>query len=199
MRRLLSVLAVLLLLSMLPAPAQADPDESPVMIRRPSVALLPVINNSGQKRTGYMVEMINEALYAKFSPDRCLLIVDQTLDAALRRQGIDDFRAVDAYTLNNALRAVGVDYSVRTEILSVHTRQRVYFPDIFLLVKSWAATVPVNFVVTNVSTGEVIFTATYSEYAKHDAIIGFNDRHYAIRFALGKVLDKFSQAQINAY
>jgi len=198
MRRLLSVLAVLLLLSLLPAPAQAAPDESPV-IRRPSVALLPVINNSGQKRTGYMVEMINEALYAKFSPDRYLLIVDQTLDDALRRQGIDDFRAVDAYTLNNALRAVGVDYSVRTEILSVHTRQRVYFPDIFLLVKSWAATVPVNFVVTNVSTGEVIFTATYSEYAKHDAIIGFNDRHYAIRFALGKVLDKFSQAQINAY
>jgi hypothetical protein len=92
-----------------------------------------------------------------------------------------------------------VDYSVRAEILSVPTRQRVYFPDVFLLFKSWSATVPVSFVVTNVSTGEVIYAATFSEYAKHDAIIGFNDRHHAIRFALGKVLDKLAQEQINIY
>lgn len=195
MRRLLSALAAIILFSLLTAPAMAAPDDSQGL-HRPSVALLPVINNSGQKRTGYMVEMINEALQNKFSPDRCLTIVDQTLDDALRRQGIDDFRAVDAYTLNRALQAAGIDYSVRTEILAVHTRQKVYFPDVFLLFKSWAATVPVSFVVTNVRTGEIIYSQTYSDFAKHDAIIGFNDRHYAIRFALAKVLDRFAQDQI---
>ncbi|HWQ62583.1 MAG TPA: hypothetical protein VN521_09745 [Negativicutes bacterium] len=196
MRRLLSSLAALLILGLLSAPpALAAPDDGPG-IRRPSVALLPVINNSGQKRTQYMVGMINESLQAQFSPDRCLVIIDQTLDDALRRQGIDDFRTVDSYTLNNALQALGVDYSVRTEILAVATRQKVYFPDVFLLMKSWAAQVPVNFAVTNVRTGEVIYAATFSEYAKHDAIIGFNDRHYAIRFALAKVLEKFAQEQI---
>lgn len=197
MRRLLIALAALMILGLLPAPVLAAPDDPG--IHRPSVALLPVINNSGQKRTGYMVEMINEALQAKFGADRYLLIVDQTLDDALRRQGIDDFRAVDSYTLNNALQVAGVDYSVRTEILAVHTRQKVYFPDVFLLLKSWAAQVPVTFTVTNVHTGEVVYAGTFSEFAKHDAIIGFNDRHYAIRFALGKVLEKFAQEPVNTY
>jgi hypothetical protein len=198
MRRLFFALAVLLILGIMPAPALAAPDEAPG-VRKPSVALLPVINNSGQKRTGYMVEMISQALQDKFSPDRCLPIVDQPLEDALRRQGIDDFRAVDNFTLQSALQAIGVDYSVRSEILAVHTRQKVYFPDVFLLLKSWAAQVPVSFVVTNVRTGEVVYAGTFNEFAKHDAIIGFNDRHYAIRFALGKVLEKFAQEPINIY
>lgn len=197
MRRLLIALAVLLVLGLPLSAASAAPDDGPG-IRRPSVALLPVINNSGQKRTGYMVEMINEALQAKFSSDRYLPIVDQALDDALRRQGIDAGTA-DSYTINTALQAMGVDYSVRTEILAVQTRQKVYFPDVFLLMKSWAAWVPVAFTVTNVQSGEVVYAVTLSDYAKHDAIIGFNDRHYAIRFALGKVLEKFAQEQVNIY
>lgn len=194
MRRFFFLLAVITILGILPAPLAAAADDTEY--RRPTVALLPVINTSYQKRTWYMVDMINEALRAKFSPS-CLIIEGQVLEDALRRQGIDDWRAVDDYTLMNALRSFGADYSVRTEILPVPTRQKVSFPDVFLFMKTWSARVPVSFLVTNVNTGEVVFSQTYSESDRHESLIGFSDRHQAIRLALTKVLERFAQEPIN--
>lgn len=195
MRRLFFALAVTLVCGLLAAPAAAaPPDDGPG--RKPLVALMPVVNNANQKHTGYMVEMVTETLYAKFSPDRCLPVGGQPLADALRRQGIEDWRAVDGDTLNAALRASALDYAVRAEIGGVSTRQRVHFPDVFLLMKTWTASVPVTIVVTNLRTGRVVYEATISEWAKHDAIIGFADRHYAIRIALTRVLDKFAQENI---
>jgi hypothetical protein len=196
MRRFLFALAVLLVFGLLSAPVAVYADEG-TAIRRPTVAVLPVINNSGQKRTQYMAEVINEALYAKFTPDRYLLLDGQALEDNLRRLGIEDVRSADSRTINNALRAMGVDYSVRAEVHAVITRQRVYFPDVFLLMKTWTATVPVTFSVTNVPTGAPAYEAYFAEYAKIDFIIGFADRNYAIRIALDKVLEKFALEQIN--
>jgi TolB-like protein len=196
MRRVFSALAVLLVFGLLatPAPAAADDGSS---YRRPTVVILPVINNSGHKRTQYMADATAEALYAKFPYGRYLIVDGQTLNDALSRQGIDDIRAVDRATLNRALQAIGVDYSVQAEILSVDARQRVHFPDIFLLVKSWTAQVPVTVTVTNVRTGVAVYDAYFSEYAKHDFLIGFADKHQAISLALHRVLEKVAQEQIN--
>jgi TolB-like protein len=196
MRRILSVLAVLLVVGPLATPAAAAADDGS-FYRRPTVVILPVINNSGQKRTQYMADVVAEALYAKFPSGRYLIVDGPALSDALSRQGIDDFRTVDRTTLNSALQAVGIDYSVRAEILSVDTRQRVYFPDIFLLIKTWTAQVPVTVTVTNVRTGGIMYDAYFSEYAKHDFLIGFADRHQAISLALDKVIEKFAQEQIN--
>lgn len=196
MRRFLFALVVVSVFGLLSASTAVYAEEG-TAIRRPTVAMLPVINNSGQKRTQYMVEVISEALYAKFSPDRYLLLDGQALEDMLRRQGIEDIRAVDSGTLTNALRVMGVDYSVRAEVHAVPTRQRVYFPDVFLLMKTWTATVPVTFSVVNVHTGATAYEAYFAEYAKIDFIIGFADRNHAIRLALDKVLEKFAQEQIN--
>lgn len=196
MRRFLFALAVMLVFGLLTPPAAVYADEG-TAVRRPTVAMLPVINNSGQKRTQYMAEVINEALYAKFSPERYLLLDGQALEDNLRRLGIEDMYSADSRTLNNALRVMGVDYSVRAEIHAIPTRQRVYFPDVFLLMKTWTATVPVTFSVTNVRVGVIAYEAYFAEYAKIDFIIGFADRNHAIRLALDKVVEKFAQEQIN--
>lgn len=195
MRSLLAALIAALVLVLLAAPAGAAPPDDGSG-RKPVVALMPVINNSSQKHTNYMVEMIDEALLVKFGADRYLVVGGQVLADTLRRQGIDDWRAVDNYTLYTALRAMGADYMVRTEIQPVNTRQRVHFPDVFLLMKTWTASVPVSFTVTDVRTGRAVYEATLSEWAKHDAIIGFADRHYAVRIALTRLLDKFGQETI---
>ncbi len=194
MRRLVCLFAVLFVLGLSPSPAYADDGQ---YFRRPTVALLPVINNSGQKHTGYMAGTITEVLNAKFPSDRYLVVSGQVLEDALRQQGIDDFRTVGSYSLINAMQAMGVDYYVRTEIQAVTTRQRVFLPDVFLLLKQWAATVPVSFTVMNVRTGAVVYDATFSEYARNDGLVGFTDRHNAIRIGLSRLLDRFAQEQIN--
>ncbi len=194
MRRLLFALVCFAVFGLLSTPAVYADEVT--AIRRPTVAILPVINNSGQKRTQYLAEEINEALYAKFSPDRYMVLDGQALQDLLRRQGIEDIGSTDSRTLNLTLRAMGVDYSVKAEVHSVITRQRVYFPDVFLLMKTWTATVPVTFSVTNVSSGAPAYEGYFAEYAKIDFIIGFADRNHAIRLALDKVLEKFSQELI---
>jgi hypothetical protein len=195
MRRFVCLFAVLLVLGLSPAPSPAYADDGQY-VRRPTVALLPVINNSGQRHTGYMVGVITEALNAKFPPERYLIVSGPVLEDALRQQGIDDFRTAGSYSLINALQAMGVDYYVRTEIQAVTTRQRVFLPDVFLLLKQWAATVPISFTVMNVRTGTVAYDATFSEYARNDGLVGFTDRHNAIRIGLSRVLDRFAQEQI---
>ncbi len=196
MRRLFFALVVLLLVGLLSAAAVAHADEG-TSIRRPTVAMLPVINNSGQKRTEYIAEIVTEALYAKFGSGRYLLVDGQALNDALRRQGIDDVRAAGDAALIGALRNLGIDYAVRAEIHPLIIRQRVHFPDIFLLMKAWSASVPVTFTATNVRTGGYAYEAYINEYAKHDFFIGFADRHQAIRLALDKVVEKFALEQIN--
>ena len=196
MRRFLFALAVMLVFGLLSSTAVAHADEGTVF-RRPTVAMLPVINNSGQKRTEYITEIITEALYAKLGSGRYLLVDGQALDDALRRQGIDDVRAANDAAIIGALRNLGIDYAVRAEIHPLIIRQRVHFPDIFLLMKAWSASVPVTFAATNVRTGGYAYEAYINEYAKHDFFIGFADRHQAIRLALDKVVEKFAQEQIN--
>ncbi len=196
MRRLVCLFVVLFVLGLSPAPAPAYADDGQ-SIRRPTVVLLPVINNSGQRRTGYMEGIIAGALNAKFPADRYAIVSGPELEEILRQQGIEDLRAVGNSYLLNALQASGADYCVRAEIHGVTTRQRVFLPDIFLLLKQWTAVVPVSFTVTNVRTGTVVYDATFSDYARNDGIIGFTDRHNAIRIGLSRLLDRFAQEQIN--
>ncbi|MDT8900449.1 hypothetical protein [Anaeroselena agilis] len=196
MRRFLLALVVVSVLNLLSAPPAVYAEEG-VIFHRPTVAMLPVINNSGQKRTEYITEIVTEALYAKFGSGRYLLVDGQTLDDALRRQGIDDIHAASDAALFGALRNLGIDYAARAEIHPLIVRQRVHFPDVFLLMKAWSASVPVTFAVTNVRTGGYAYEAYFNEYAKHDFFIGFADRHQAIRLALDKVVEKFAQEQIS--
>lgn len=174
---------------MFTVPVAASPD-------RPVIALLPVVNNAAQKNTGYLVDMINDELNNKFSQDRYIIFSGQYLLDNFRRQGLDDPRDLDRATLHAVLESMRVDYCVRTEIMPIITRQRVDFPDVFLFMKTWIATVPFSCVITNVHTGAVVYEFSYSDYGKHEAIIGFANRDYAIRIALTKVLEKFDRESI---
>ncbi len=196
MRRLFCLFVFLFVLGLSPAPSLAAADDGQY-IHRPTVALLPVVNYSGQRNTGYMAGIIMDALYAKFPADRYTIVCGQPLEEALRGQGIDDFRTVSNSYLVSALQAMGVDYCVRTQVQGITTRQRVYLPDVFLLLKQWTAVVPVSFTITNVRTGAVVYDAAFSEYARNDGLIGFTDRHNAIRIGLSRLLDRFAQEQIN--
>lgn len=189
MRKLWIALIVLLLTGVFSSTAAANPD-------RPVIAILPVVNNAAQKNTGYIVDMINDSLYNKFGQDRYLVLGGQYLLDNFRREGVDDPRSLDRATLNAMLDSMRVDYYVRAEILPISTRQRVDFPDIFLFMKTWIASVPFSCTVTNVHTGAVVYEFTYSDYGKHEAIIGFANRDYAIRIALTKVLEKFERETI---
>jgi len=172
------------------APADAAGDDG---VRKPVVVLLPVINNSSQKHTRYMAEMVDEMLQAKFNADRCWPVYGQGLMDTLRRQGVEDYRALDSAAFLAVMQGLRADYVVRAEILPVVTQQRLHFPDVFLLMKTWTATVPVAIRVTSVASGATVYEATFTEWAKHDGFVGFTDRHYAIRPALAKVLEKFSR------
>lgn len=194
MRKLWIVLIILLLVGSFAAPAAAAPNN---LSRKPIVAILPVINNASQKNTKFMIQMVDDSLSRKFSGDRYLVISGQMLMDAFRRRGVDDPSSLDQETLNAVLRDMQIDYSVRTEILPVNARQRVDFPDIFLFMKTWVATVPFSWTITNVQTGEILYDFTYADSGKHEAIIGFANRDYAISVALSKVLERFESEPIN--
>lgn len=189
MRKLRVTLMVLLLLGLFVAPAAASPD-------KPVIAFLPVINNAFQKNTGYIIEMIDEALYNKFGQDRYMVMGGQYLLDSFRRQGVDDPGTLDRAALNAILNNMWVDYSVRTEIMPISTRQRVDFPDVLLFRKTWIADVSFSCTITNVQTGAVVYDAIIADNGKHDAFIGFANRDYAIRIALTKVLEKFRRESI---
>jgi hypothetical protein len=189
MRKLRITLIALLLLGLFIAPAAASPE-------KPVIAILPVVNNASQKNTGYLIEMINDALSAKFGQDRYQLMGGQYLQDSFRRQGVEDYRSLDKSTLNLVLNDMWVDYSIRTEILPIVARQRIDFPDIFLFMKTWVADVSFSCTITNVRTGAVMYDAVISDFGKHESIIGFANREYAIRMAMARVLDKFQREPI---
>lgn len=173
-----------------PNTAYAGPDGKTV------VAVLPVINNSAQKQTQYMVEMVEDAIYGKLPADRYIVIGGQTLADYLRYLGIEDIGSADPDALKEALRYYRVDYTIRAEIQPVPARQRVHFPDVFLLMKTWVADVTVNFTAVNVNGQSWSYQASIHDWAKHDGVIGFANRHYAIRLALARVLQTFATEPI---
>ena len=96
--------------------------------------------------------MIEERLNAKFA-GRYTVLSGQTLVDGLHREGIDDMYAADNQSVQAALQRIGVDYSIRAELLYVSLHQKVELPSALFLIKSWVATVPLFINVTDVAQG----------------------------------------------
>lgn len=166
---------------------------------RKLVAIFPVVNSSNIRGSYYLNDMVDEALLRKFDSSRYLVISGQALVDVLRRYGVEDYRWADTDTLLSALRDMHVDYSVRTEILAVSARQKVSYPDILLLMKTWVVVVPLNCTVTDVPNGVVVYDVTIADQGSHESFIGFASKEQAARGALYQVLERFAQENIPAY
>jgi hypothetical protein len=158
-----------------------------------TVAILPVVNNGGLHGDHYTVDMIEDKMADKFGNGKYTVLSGQTLSDSLRREGIDDVRAVDNSTLVPVLKRLHVDYVVRTELLFVVTDQKLSLPSALLFIKSWTATVPLYANITDVNQGTVLYDATIVENGRHEAIIGFARQSSAVKSALAKALERFDR------
>jgi hypothetical protein len=160
---------------------------------KPVVAILPVLDNSGQRSGRYASQTIEEKLISKFSDGRYVVLYGQVLLDGLKKEGIDDPRSADTASVQAALRRMGVDYSIRTELMYVSLQQRVNLPTVLLLIKTWYATVPVFINVMDVSQGTALYDSTIIENGKHEAVIGFANQASAVKNAVDKVLDRLDR------
>jgi hypothetical protein len=159
---------------------------------RPAIAVFPVVNNSSQRSGRLAIELIETKLTTKFA-GRYTVLSGQTLADYLRREGVDDYNAVDSATLLEALRRVGVDYSIRAELQYVSLTQKVELPSALILMKSWIATVPLFINVTDVNQGVALYDATIVESGKHQSFIGFAQQQNAVRNATEQILDRIDR------
>lgn len=157
-------------------------------------AVLPAINNSGLKGSNYLNDLVNESLNQKFgSSERYIVLTGSSLVEGLRREGIENFRTADPAALHAALRNMNVDYCLRTEVQYIATEQRIKLPSVLLLIKTWYATVPLHFTVTDINHGVVYSDIVISDHGQHDSIVGFAKQKKAVTDALEKVLDRFDR------
>lgn len=158
--------------------------------RRPLLALLPTVNNSYVKGGPSLAATTNDRLRSKYDMDRYILLHGQFLADSVARYGVYDIAALDEASCREILRGMGVDYSVRAELMPVNARQRIEFPTVLMFVKSWQATIPLRITVTNVAAGYVIFDGVFAEQGVHENLIGFASKENAIWLSLYKALDR---------
>jgi hypothetical protein len=184
----LAILFAVIMLLVLPAGiANAASGSKPV------VAILPVLDSSSQRSGRYASQTIEDRLVGKFSDGRYVVLYGQVLLDGLRREGIDDVKTADPASVQAALRRMGVDYSIRTELMYVSLQQKVSLPSALLLIKVWNATVPLFVNVMDVNQGVALYDSTIIETGKHEAVIGFANQTSAVKNALDKVLDRLDR------
>jgi hypothetical protein len=160
---------------------------------KPVVAVLPVLDNSGQRSGRYAAQTIEEKLVGKFSDGRYVVLYGQVLLDGLKSQGIDDPRTADISAVQAALGRMRVDYSIRSELMYVSLQQKVTLPSVLLFIKTWNATVPVFFNVMDVNQGVAVYDSTIIENGKHEAVIGFANQTSAVKNALDKLLPRIDR------
>lgn len=192
MKRALLVVTFLITILALPL-AEASAYNPTIAGGRPMVAIYPVKNSTGERGTYYLVDMVNETLVRKFDSDRYLVITGSALTDSLRRYGVYDDPMTDTPAVRNALSAMGVNYIVKVELVSISARQKIDVPDVFLLMKTWVATVPLSCSVINLPTGTIVYDAVFSEQGSHENFLGFASKGQAMRASVGKALDRFER------
>ncbi|MDR3589496.1 MAG: hypothetical protein P4N41_07510 [Negativicutes bacterium] len=160
---------------------------------KPVVAVLPVLDNSGQRSGRYAAQTIEDKLVGKFSDGRYNVLYGQVLLDGLKNQGIDDVRTADTASVQAALGRMRVDYSIRTELMYVSLQQKVSLPTVLLFVKTWNATVPLFINVMDVNQGVALYDSTMIETGKHEAVIGFANQTSAVKNALDKILPRIDR------
>jgi len=189
-------LLLILLLTILAIPIAEASSDTSISAGRPIVAVYPVVNSTGERGTYYLVNMVNEALARKFDSGRYLVITGSALTDALNRYGVYDDPISDTPAIRTALHAMGVDYIVKVELMPMNARQKISVPDVFLLMKTWVATVPLSCSVTNVATGTIVYDAVFTEQGSHENFLGFASKGQAMRGSLGRNLDRFERETI---
>lgn len=189
-------LLLILLLTILAMPIAEASSDTSISAGRPIVAVYPVVNSTGERGTYYLVNMVNEALARKFDSGRYLVITGSALTDALNRYGVYDDPVSDTPAIRTALHAMGVNYIVKVELMPMNARQKISVPDVFLLMKTWVATVPLSCSVTNVATGTIVYDAVFTEQGSHENFLGFASKGQAMRGSLVRNLDRFERETI---
>lgn len=193
MRRYFLLIAFLLTILAMPT-AEASYDGSPSIAGgRPIVAIYPVVNSMRERGSYYLVDMVNESLFRKFDSSTYLVMTGPALTESLQRYGVYDDPVSDTAAIRAALRAMGVHYIVKVELLPASAKQKISFPNVFLLRKTWVATVPLACLVIDVPTGTVVYDAILAEQGSDENFIGFASKGQALRGSLGKTLERFER------
>jgi hypothetical protein len=158
--------------------------------RKPVLALLPVIDNSCQRAGRFATEEINDRLAEKYGTGRYTVLSGQVLLNALAREGIADYRSVDNATLLGAMQRIGVDFCVKSDLQYITLKQKVSFPSILLLIKTWTAHVPLYINITEVNQGVLIYEGRLEEFGDNEALIGFANQAAAVQKALDTILPR---------
>lgn len=154
---------------------------------KPIIAIL-IANHSELEDSSYIGDTIIEHLTPKFQGQTTILTGSE-LGNKLQSKGIIDLSTVDNSKLNEALQDFGVTYILKVDVAKVEIKRGIKMG---LMIKKWcAADVSSAITVTDLQTGNVLYSKNLQEKGKNEVTLGFASSSGAIKIALGKVFEQF--------
>ena len=141
------VFVLMLLISGTALAAPAGPETTGKI---PAILFLPVVDNTGMKKPGYMIEAVNAQYAKKYPAEKFTAIPLENYTTQVSLNGEPE---TEDKVIKDAA-AAGADYVVSTDLQKVKIRRGV--KGIFM--KKWcAAEIPANITIWNVASGKTVF------------------------------------------
>lgn len=155
---------------------------------KPTIAILPLLDNSNFKKSEDAIAMVKDAINKKFTDEKYNILVQQSVEEGMKKVGITDLNAVERSDLILLGKSINADYVILIELPPVNV---VHSQSMFSV--QYEATASLKVKIVDVAQARYSFSKTYTAKNKNQAVLVGNVGSVApVKAALAQDINDFN-------
>jgi hypothetical protein len=155
---------------------------------KPTIAILPLLDNSGFKKSEDVIAMVKDALNKKFTNDKYNILAPQLVEGGMKKAGITDLNATERSDLILLGKNINADYVILVELPPINV---VHSQSLFSI--QYEATASLKVKIVDVAQAKYAFSKTYTAKNKNQAVLVGNVGTVApVKAAIAQDIDEFN-------